>query len=47
VREFFLQDELLRSSSFKPPEVTMLSRRFGTLALSADEFSQWLQERAR
>jgi len=47
VREFFLQDELLRSSSFKPPEVTMLSRRFGTLALSADELAQWLQERTR
>jgi energy-coupling factor transport system ATP-binding protein len=47
VREFFLQDELLRSSSFKPPEVTMLSRRFGTLALSAEDLARWLQERGR
>ena len=47
VREFFMQDELLRSSSFKPPEVTALSRRFGTLALSASELAEWLQEQAR
>ena len=47
VREFFVQDELLRSSSFKPPEVTALSRRFGTLALSANELAEWLQEHAR
>jgi energy-coupling factor transporter ATP-binding protein EcfA2 len=47
VHEFFMQDELLRSSSFKPPEVTALSRRFGTLALSAAELVEWLQERAR
>ncbi|HLI80033.1 MAG TPA: energy-coupling factor transporter ATPase [Candidatus Binataceae bacterium] len=47
VREFFVQDELLRSSSFKPPEVTALSRRFGTLALSANELARWLQEGAR
>jgi cobalt transport protein ATP-binding subunit len=38
VREFFMQDELLRSSSFRAPEITELSRRFGTLALTTDEF---------
>jgi len=47
VREFFLQDELLSASSFKPPEVTALSRRFGTLALSAAELAQWLRGGAR
>ena len=47
VREFFRHDELLRASSFKPPDVTALSRRFGTLALSAEEFVRRLQERAR
>jgi energy-coupling factor transport system ATP-binding protein len=45
VREFFASDELLRGSSFVPPEVTQLSRRFGTLALSPDELAAWLQER--
>ncbi len=45
VREFFASDELLRSSSFVPPEVTQLSRRFRTLALSPGELAGWLQER--
>jgi energy-coupling factor transport system ATP-binding protein len=45
VRDFFASDELLRGSSFVPPDVTQLSRRFGTLALSPDELAAWLQER--
>ncbi len=46
VREFFMQDELLRSSSFRPPEVTELSRRCGTLALTPAEFATWVKGRA-
>ncbi len=46
VREFFMHDELLRSSSFRPPEITELSRRFDTLALSVDEFVEWVKGRA-
>jgi energy-coupling factor transport system ATP-binding protein len=46
VREFFTHDELLRSSSFRPPEITELSRRFGTLALSTDEFVEWVKGHA-
>jgi energy-coupling factor transporter ATP-binding protein EcfA2 len=46
VREFFMQDELLRSSSFRAPEITQLSRRFGTLALSTEEFVEWVKRRA-
>jgi len=42
VREFFAQDELLRASSFRPPEVTALARRFGTLAFRPEEFVEWL-----
>jgi energy-coupling factor transport system ATP-binding protein len=38
VREFFEQDELIRASSFRPPETTTLARRLGFSALSADEF---------
>ena len=34
VREFFAEAELLRTSSFRAPEMTELSRRFGTLALT-------------
>jgi len=46
VRDFFMQDELLRSSSFRAPEITQLSRRFGTLALSTEEFVEWVKGRA-
>ena len=46
VREFFMQDELLRSSSFRAPEITELSRRFGTLALTTDEFVSRIKGRA-
>jgi energy-coupling factor transport system ATP-binding protein len=46
VREFFMQDELLRSSSFRAPEITELSRCFGTLALTTDEFVAWVKGRA-
>jgi energy-coupling factor transport system ATP-binding protein len=37
VRDLFVQEELLKSASFRVPEVTALSRRFGTVALTADE----------
>ncbi len=43
VREFFVRDELLASSSFRAPEATELSRRFGTLALGPDELAAWLE----
>jgi energy-coupling factor transport system ATP-binding protein len=46
VREFFMQDELLRSSSFRAPEITELSRRFATLALTTGEFVGWVKGRA-
>jgi energy-coupling factor transport system ATP-binding protein len=46
VREFFAYDELLASSSFRPPEATELSRRFGTVALGPDELATWLRERS-
>jgi energy-coupling factor transport system ATP-binding protein len=46
VREFFARDELLRNSSFRPPEVTRLARRFGTIALAPAEFAAWVKERA-
>jgi len=46
VREFFMQEELLHSSSFRAPEITELSRRFGTLALTTDEFVAWVKGRA-
>jgi energy-coupling factor transport system ATP-binding protein len=46
VREFFERDELLSRSSFRPPEVTTLARRFGAAALSPGEFVQWVRERA-
>lgn len=46
VREFFARDQLLRNSSFRPPEVTRLARRFGTIALAPAEFAAWVKERA-
>jgi energy-coupling factor transport system ATP-binding protein len=46
VRDFFAQDDLLRHSSFRPPEVTELSRRFGIVALAPAELARWLRERA-
>ncbi|HVA41359.1 MAG TPA: energy-coupling factor transporter ATPase [Candidatus Binataceae bacterium] len=45
VREFFARDELLASSSFRAPEATELSRRFGTVALGPDELAAWLRAR--
>jgi energy-coupling factor transport system ATP-binding protein len=42
VREFFVRDELLASSSFRAPEATELSRRFGMVALGPDELAAWL-----
>lgn len=46
VREFFADEELLKTASFRPPEVTRLARRFGRLALSPREFADWVKERA-
>jgi energy-coupling factor transport system ATP-binding protein len=46
VRKFFMNDELLESSSFRPPEVTELSRRFGTLTLTPAELAGWVTGRA-
>ena len=43
VREFFAHDAMLRASSFRAPEVTALSRRFGTVALTAEEMAAWLK----
>ena len=43
VREFFAHNELLASSSFRAPEATELSRRFGTVALGPDELAAWLR----
>jgi energy-coupling factor transport system ATP-binding protein len=43
VREFFTRDELLASASFRAPEATELSRRFGTVALGPDELAAWLR----
>jgi energy-coupling factor transport system ATP-binding protein len=45
VREFFERDELLESSSFRAPEVTLLGRRFGVTALSPEELIEALKER--
>jgi energy-coupling factor transport system ATP-binding protein len=45
VREFFTQDALLRESSFRPPEITILARRFGFTALSVEEFVATLRAR--
>jgi energy-coupling factor transport system ATP-binding protein len=39
VRELFECDELLRGSSFRPPEIVTLARRFGISALSPAEFA--------
>jgi energy-coupling factor transport system ATP-binding protein len=44
VREFFTRDELLANSSFRPPEATMLGRRFGVLALRPEELAAWIKE---
>ncbi len=38
VRDFFAADVLLQDSSFRPPEITRLARRFGFSALSVEEF---------
>ncbi len=42
VREFFTRDELLANSSFRPPEATLLGRRFGVAALRPDELADWI-----
>jgi ABC-type multidrug transport system ATPase subunit len=39
VGRFFEQEELLQQSSFRPPEITQLARRFGLRALSPEEFA--------
>jgi len=39
VRDLFAREDLLGSAAFKVPEVTALSRRFGLVALTADELA--------
>jgi energy-coupling factor transport system ATP-binding protein len=46
VRQFFAHEELLLNSSFRPPEVTALGRRFGVSTLSVNEFVAWAKSRA-
>jgi energy-coupling factor transport system ATP-binding protein len=46
VDKFFQQDQLLRESSFRPPEVTLLARRFGLSALSPEGFASAIRELA-
>ncbi len=46
VREFFAQEQMLLSASFRPPEVVALGRRFGASTLSVGEFVNWVQSRA-
>ena len=43
VRELFAQEELLKSACFKVPEATALSRRFGMVALTAEELAAALR----
>jgi len=45
VAEFFAQHDLLSRSSFRVPEVTQLGRRFGTMALTAEDLVARLKER--
>ncbi len=44
VREFFRRDDLLKGSSFRPPEVTQLGRRLGALTLTPQELAVWVRE---
>ncbi len=46
VREFFWRDDLLKGSSFRPPEVTQLGRRFGGITLTPQELATWVREHA-
>jgi energy-coupling factor transport system ATP-binding protein len=46
VRDFFMQDALLLESSFRPPEIALLARRFGLSSLSVEEFVASLGARA-
>ena len=39
VRDLFAQEDLLASAAFRMPEVTALARRFGIMALTADELA--------
>jgi energy-coupling factor transport system ATP-binding protein len=43
VRDLFAQEELLKSACFKVPEATALSRRFGMVALTAEELAAALR----
>ena len=45
VRDFFAQGKLIRESSFRPPEVTLLARRFGLSALNVAEFVTGMKAR--
>jgi len=46
VREFFAHDEALANSSFRPPEATILGRRFGRSALRPEELATWIKDSA-
>lgn len=43
VRDFFAQHDLLRAAAFRPPEITVLARRFGLSALTVAEFVTAMQ----
>jgi energy-coupling factor transport system ATP-binding protein len=43
VRKFFAEPAIYGQSSFRPPEVTTLGRRFGTIALSPAELVGWIR----
>jgi len=45
VRRFFSDPTIFEGSSFHPPEVTMLARRFGAVALSPGELADWIRRR--
>ncbi|MGH8011637.1 MAG: ABC transporter ATP-binding protein [Candidatus Binataceae bacterium] len=45
VRDFMERDQLLASSSFRPPEATLLGRRFGITALNPEEVTAWIKAR--
>ena len=43
VRDFFTRDELLATSSFRPPEASLLGRRFGLLAMGPRELADLIK----
>jgi energy-coupling factor transport system ATP-binding protein len=47
VRDFFSADDLMRSASFRPPDVALLARRFAAAALTPAELAQSIRELAQ